>query len=319
MPRIAIAGVTERDIDLLLLEEFLSSPAFQEWFVRSALGPDQPVGRCIAAERSVTHTTGESDLEITFDTPTGITRFLIENKINAGLQPLQAERYHERGREYVERQLCATVHTVIVAPDRYFGTSGSNKGFDFRLSYEQLREWFHRAEHLGDRRQYKIALLTSAIEKGTLGYQPAEDRPTTEFWRSYWQLARHTAPKLEMREPVSKPSGAGFVHFRPSRLPRGVSLCHKLVFGNVDLQFARLGNRLNELHSTLESHLEEGMSIANASRSGAIRLVVPKLNPCLPFEPQADHVRTGIEAAAKLLDWALRHRKAWEPLVAPPE
>lgn len=319
MPRIAIAGVSERDIDLLLLEEFQSSQAFQEWFVRSVLGPDQSFGGCLSAERSVTHSTGESDLEITFESATGLTRFLIENKVNAGLQPLQADRYRERGREYVERQLCATVHTVIVAPERYFGASTSRKGFDFRVSYEQILDWFRCADHLGDRRHYKIALLTSAIEKGILGYQPAEDRSTTGFWRAYWQLARKVAPKLEMREPVSKPSGAGFVHFRPSRLPRGVSLCHKLVWGNVDLQFARLGNRLNELHSTLESHLEEGMSIANASRSGAVRLVVPKLNPCLPFETQADDARAGIEAAGTLLGWALDHHDAWSPLVFLPE
>lgn len=319
MSRIAIAGVSERDIDLLLLEEFQSSPTFQEWFVRLVLGPDQPVGRCIAAERSVTHSTGESDLEITFESAPGRTRFLIENKVNAGLQPLQAERYRERGREYLERSLCTTVHTVLVAPDRYFGASTSHKGFDFRVSYEQILDWFRCADHLGDRRHYKIALLTSAIEKGTLGYQPEEDRLTTRFWRSYWQLARQVAPKLEMREPVSKPSGAGFVHFRPSRLPRGVGICHKLVFGNVDLQFARLGNRVNELHSALEGRLDAGMTIANASRSGAVRLVVPKLNPCLPFETQADDARAGIEAAGTLLGWALDHHDAWSPLVFLPE
>ena len=30
---IAIAGVSERDIDLLLLEEFIASPDFASWFV----------------------------------------------------------------------------------------------------------------------------------------------------------------------------------------------------------------------------------------------------------------------------------------------
>ena len=33
-----IAGVSERDIDLLLLEEFHSSPRFRDWFIDQVLG-----------------------------------------------------------------------------------------------------------------------------------------------------------------------------------------------------------------------------------------------------------------------------------------
>ncbi len=61
-----ISGVSERDVDLLLLEEFLSSLAFQEWFVAQALGPDVRLGRLVEAKRSVTDSTGESDLEVAF-------------------------------------------------------------------------------------------------------------------------------------------------------------------------------------------------------------------------------------------------------------
>ncbi len=34
---IAIAGVSERDIDLLLLEEFIASPDFASWFMASLI------------------------------------------------------------------------------------------------------------------------------------------------------------------------------------------------------------------------------------------------------------------------------------------
>ena len=42
--RVSIAGVSERDIDLLLLEEFHSSAAFQVWFVSQVLGASADLG-----------------------------------------------------------------------------------------------------------------------------------------------------------------------------------------------------------------------------------------------------------------------------------
>jgi len=106
--RIAIAGVSERDIDLLLLEEFQSSLSFQDWFVKLALGSSVRLGKVIRAERSVTDSTGESDLEIDFaGHDNSITRLMIENKVKAGLQPLQAHRYLLRGQKYLERGRCS--------------------------------------------------------------------------------------------------------------------------------------------------------------------------------------------------------------------
>src|SRR5688572_22073219 len=91
---ISIAGVSERDIDLLLLEEFHSSPTFQAWFVAQILGGGAVTGELVSARRSVTQSTGESDVEVAFKCDDGReVRFLIENKLNVGFQPLQAERY----------------------------------------------------------------------------------------------------------------------------------------------------------------------------------------------------------------------------------
>lgn len=47
--RVEIAGVSERDMDLLLLEEFQSSQGFQQWFIRQVLGKDARLGELISA------------------------------------------------------------------------------------------------------------------------------------------------------------------------------------------------------------------------------------------------------------------------------
>jgi hypothetical protein len=313
---IAIAGVSERDIDLMLLEEFQSSPNFQKWFVSKTLGADFKISGCPRALRSVTHSTGESDLEIDFAADTGtITRLMVENKVNAGLQPLQAKRYIDRGREYVAKGACTAFHTVIVAPSRYFGDSGASKGFEYRVTYEQIHDWFQQATELGDRRHYKLALLSSAIDKGTLGYQPEEDASVTNFWQEYWLLALERAPKLEMKKPDVKPSGSGFVLFpHPHGFTGGANIVHKLKFGYVDLQLRGMGNQINAVRAALADALDPDMNIEQAAKSAAIRINVPKVRADHGLTDQREQVCTGIDTAERLRQWFMKHQRQWQAL-----
>lgn len=308
--RIAIAGVSERDIDLMLLEEFQSSPMFQSWFITTALGSDMPRGEVVRAERSVTDSTGESDLEIDFLNQDGlISRLMIENKVKAGFQPQQARRYLLRGQNYIDQGQCSVFNTVIVGPARYFGDSESNKGFEYRVTYESIFDWFKQSPDLGDRRNYKMMLLKSAIDKGTLGYQPEIDRPTTDFWYAYWELTCDRAPDLEMKEPKEKPSGSGFVHFHPPSLPHEVNIVHKLSFGYVDLQLRGMGKHLIKVKRLFAPFLEEGMKVESAAKSAAVRIQVPKLKRHVNIAEQLESACVGIDAAERLRIWFLKHAK----------
>lgn len=302
-----IAGICERDMDLLLLEEFQACEAFQAWFVQAAFGGGVDLGRCTEARRSYADSTGESDLEVFLAGPEGgTTVLLIENKVNAGLQPQQAERYRERGLGHVLAGLCQAFRTIIVAPARYFGTaSSSSKGFDGRVTYEEILGWFEGTEQLGARRLYKMALLRSAIEKGVLGYQPEEDKPNTLFWRAYWQLALVRAPQLEMLEPGPRPSRSSFVYFRPPDLPPSVKIIHKFAYGHVDLQLKGMGRRLNEVRKAAERHLADDMRVVEAGCSAAIRVRVPRLTSTQPFENQKPEAERALDTASRLHAWLL--------------
>lgn len=305
---IEFVGVSERDIDLLLLEEFLSSVDFLHWFAAQAIGPDFSVGRLLKAMRSVTQSTGESDLEVALEGADGKSvMLLIENKVNAGFQRQQAERYRIRGNTYLERGEYSSFRTVLVAPDRYFGSATELKGFNARITYEAIRDWFANTHSMGARKNYKEGLLTAAIKRGTHGYRPVIDPPVTNFWHMYWQLAQKNAPELEMKEPASKPARAGFIYFHPTNLPIGVDIVHKLRHGNVDLQFAAMGNRLNELRTLLRHNVDPDMKIVKASKSGSVRLRVPQLNTRLDFAKQEEHARQGLDAAKRLLALYIKH------------
>jgi len=305
---ISVSGICERDIDLLLLEELHSSECFQSWFLKRVSRKSVPNQKFLGANYSVRQTLGESDLEAWFcDGNDRSICVLVENKISASPQPEQAKRYRKRAVAYLEQHKASSAYTAIVAPRAYLG-GRSAKGFDADLSYEEIAEWFSAAENIGIRRQYKIALLRLAVEKGKIGYLAVEDRAVSEFWHEYWQCANQHAPELQMDRPRPKAAGSGFVYFRPHGLPPSVQVVHKLTDGFVDLQFARMGERISDLRLTYEAILPAGARIERAHKSGVIRVDVPKLNANLAFLEQREIVISGITTTGKLVSWFLNLR-----------
>jgi hypothetical protein len=302
-----IAGVCERDIDLLLLEEFLSTPEFVGWFLGQSGIPTLRADHFESARRSVTHTTGESDLELHFVDGGGVRCVvLIENKIGAQLQPLQAERYIARGNHYIKIGLCQIFYTVIVAPDVYFSGIEQTKGFQYRLSYNRIVDWFESAESLGPRRHYKVSMLRSALDKATLGYQPVLDDAVTDFFSDYWDIATSVHPELGMRRTrKERPGGSGRVYFKTLGLSAiNCDIAHKTPRGIVDLHLRGRGDRLAMVESSLQGVLEPGMSIQSAAKSAAVRLIVPVLDRQSPAAQQADAIKSGLYAAKRLAVWA---------------
>jgi len=80
-----IECVAERDIDLLLPEEFHVSASFRSWLIGQAFELDFCCGQFFGARHSVNHITlGESDLVVLFADGAGNRiALLIENKIDA--------------------------------------------------------------------------------------------------------------------------------------------------------------------------------------------------------------------------------------------
>jgi hypothetical protein len=299
MSSLRVTGVCERDVDLLLLEEFVASPGLLEWFLPKIELP--PGMTLVSAERSITRSTGESDLELTLATESRITKVLIENKVDAVFQPRQAERYRERAARYVQAGVCTSAVTVLFAPEAYYSNAANGFAFDRPLSYESLLHWFEDSRHLGDRGSYKQALIRGAIDRSQAGWRLVPHEAVTEFWRSYWEPANALAPELRMPKPSAKPKTSGFVTFRPTVLPRGVSLIHKMPYGNVDIQFAGKGKHLPEMHALYGHQLEAGMQLERAAKSAVVRVCVEPVDMAAPFPASEHTVRSSLHVALNLL------------------
>lgn len=303
-PKITLTGACERDIDLLLMEEFASSPSFGAWFLARVGLKDR--SNLLEVARSVTTSNGESDLELTLESLDGIQKVLIENKVDAQFQPKQAERYRERAEVYMSTGACKSALTVLVAPEAYVTNSEDFRGFDRHVSLEAIEGWFRESPDVNIRREHKCTLLARTIERSGSGWTLIPDAPCTAFWLAYWELADRLAPELEMPRPKVKPADSTFVYFRPPGLGKQVAIVHKLTYGNVDLQFAGMGANTAALKTQYSNALEPGMIIDRATKSGVVRIRVPPLNVALPLSESLPAAEQGIRAALQLLRW---HRR----------
>ena len=257
----------------------------------------------VEAQRSVTDSTGESDLEITFQSKDKkFYKLLIENKVNASFQKDQKERYTLRGNNYIKLNKIIAFATILIAPQSFH--NDNNKGFDFRINYEDILKYFKDNENLGNRKNYKILLLQSAIEKGTRGYQMDADKSVSDFWKDYWKLSLDIAKEFNMEQPDHKPSSASFIYFRHNNiLPSNIDLVHKLTHGYFDLQFQKMGDKLDEMEIKYSQLLTKDMNIVKANKSASIRIEIPRLSLADSVESQKKKVIQGMNKGKELLKW----------------
>jgi len=262
----------------------------------------------VSVKKSVTQSSGESDLELTWERPDkSHAILLIENKVDAAFQRDQAIRYRERAAVYVASGRYSSAWTLLIAPSAYFGSDPSEHGFDSALRYETLQEWFGQ-ESDDPRGLYRIGILQAAINKATKGYNPIEDDSITRFWHDYWLTCTELAPELGMAKPGPKPANSNWIKFAPGGLPRGMSITHKVMPGLVDLTFSGTGEQLGELSTLLRPILEAGMHVERTGKSSSVRLLVPALSMARSLDEQRDGVLEALEAAKRILAWTKQHR-----------
>jgi hypothetical protein len=138
-----IEAVGERDIDLLLLEEFHVSAQFQKWFAAKALGTERHGCRFQAASHAVSDPMlGESDLIAYYADPQGqVLAILIEDKIDAAAQPEQAARYLKRGEAGILAGRWNSFRTCIVGPRNYLESAPDAAGYQVSITYEEVCEF----------------------------------------------------------------------------------------------------------------------------------------------------------------------------------
>lgn len=302
-----IASVAERDIDLLLLEEFSVSEKFREWFSNQASGNSEYQSKVGVWHSVVDASLGESDLIFVFTSKSGErVAILIENKIDASPQPDQGGRYKQRGQKGISEGYWERFITCVIAPKRYLQSSMHNQVYDVEIPYENVAVYFSESGQDSERLAYKAAVIQEAIEQNRRGYQPEYSLAMTKFVEDYYERAAREFSELKMQEAKPRPSGSTWVIFNPTVLPRGAYLCHQLAAGMVKLFFGPPSS-IESVSDLYRPHISEQMKIEPAGKSVAIIMQSPKIDPLnLSVSQQQEAVRIGLMTASELLEVAKR-------------
>lgn len=162
--RSIMTSVRERDTDLLFIQLIETAPEFREWFCQQLLN-NGTIEKFLSISHSVETGNGESDIEIGVQTDSEErVLLLVENKIDASLQKKQAERYHVRGEQYVERGICDRFVVGLIAPERY-ANSISQEKFGNIITYESIIKRFKLVSH--DALPFVKEMFEQAITKQT--------------------------------------------------------------------------------------------------------------------------------------------------------
>jgi len=293
MTNIKLDTIRERDVDILIMREFCTNKSFANLFLKQ-VGID--VFEIISINHSVMDTSlGESDIEIMLDVRGKKVALLIENKINADEQPLQFERYVERGEKKKKANLIDAFYVFMTAPQSYLSSHNQYKN---KVSYEQLA-----AEITDD---FSRTTINAALEKREF-YQPTPDEAVSMFWTGLYNFAKNSYPTLydRMQTKTDKKRGtrAQWPGFNTYVSHTKVQM--KSDRGCVDLQLYGMVDYIPQIQSMLEEILgENDYTVEPTGKSASIRKKVEKIDFHKPFAEQEENVRIALDVVSEMCDVA---------------
>jgi hypothetical protein len=291
-----LASVRERDIDLLLMEEFHITDSFVAWFCGElGLHDVVPAG----AWHSVSNTDGQSELVLRVLREGRRIGIFIENKIYAPEQNSQAERYHLRAINSREQGKLDDYVTVMCAPSIYLNALTPKSAYQHRVSYEQIADWFSQQE--GRRAAWRHHIMLEAIDQGRRGYTMVVDENVTGFYQKDWKYVRHHHPRIQMKRPTNKSSNASWIIFKGHDFPRGVNMYQKNNEKVMELVFKR--RKIADI-LRIKSDWPDDIAVVQKGETATLAISIPAIDMKLDLDAQLPAVEKALEAAYRLMPYA---------------
>ena len=286
--------LTERDLDLILLEELSGDMVFLARFVEH-LGLDKCT--LLAAEHSVSAKAGakwgETDV-LAFVESDGIKiAVLIEDKIAAEFTDRQAERYQERAADLVAKGAADKSLTVLCAPESYLAGVPEDDPWDRRISLETVLGWFDSVP--GFRASWRARAIRACLARVATSRSAGSEK-VTRFSR---ELRDYLVSLEEGFDHKPTHDQWGFI-IRSDRTPSHVEIAWKNKQGRVDLTFS--GYNVGKASDVA---VPEGVRFSAADgtrqKSDIFKVDVPVADVTMPLHEQMDIVSEVMVAIRMLL------------------
>ncbi|OAH43794.1 hypothetical protein AX777_18435 [Sphingobium yanoikuyae] len=329
---LTLTHATERDIDLLLVEELYASPRFVNWMCARAGVPQRIASATVLHSKRRTRSRREIDIFVDLRLAgDGRCALLIENKLDATEQPDQAESYRDELARVASDYPGARM--IIVCPEAYAGAHRAfSDKFDAIVTYEDLVAYFDATTVASDgeaaaRSRFRRDILDQAINKHRRGYTPIPNEQVGDFNARYVALLAATEPGIVPGKSMLKPAnpdestsmifdhGASLAALPPELRP--TRFAHELGRGQehranyVAVTFGGWGVALDALREVIERDLTALSVSVSAKPATKVRpnpgLTVSSPTPAVDnqreFVQQAPLLTAGIRRAAELRDW----------------
>lgn len=283
----------ERDIDLLIMEEFVSDEEFAQIFL-DAIGIHQAYTIESVIHSKTDADLGESDIVFILVIDGKRHAVHIEDKIDAVAMPRQHDRYDLRAQKDIAAGQYSTYSVVIVAPEKYLEKNKEARKYAHQVKYEQMRAFFLAKADV--RSKYKLALLERAIYEQKSGYQYEANPSVVRFCSAMAQYQRDNYPEL--------PQGSFAWWPEYSTLLNDAKIVFKANKGFCDLQF---GHTLaQELYAKVKDLLSSRMHVVQAKKSASVRIVVTPIWFERKFEEKIAEVDEALAALCELYELSLK-------------
>lgn len=306
----AVERKYERDIDLLLAEEFEVSPPFASWFLgrtKKFAGIQANVSKVWVSKAD---STGESDLVVLFKEVGTDRRFAlhIEDKVNAPLQPDQVARYRLRAENAIRVGDYSDYGVILCSPQGYCPEHREKMGFDSCVSYEEIGGFLKPCDPQDLRGNYRANFVLTATTRTGNIWKIDKDPLTDAFWEGAYQVAQMDYLDLQMKRPKNT-KGQTWIVFRPMGFPTQPRWIYVLLKGGLGFADLTFTGTLARLFSPLvRPFLEDGMAIHQTGKSAAIRIEVDRFEITQPDEAAMRKVRAAFAACVKLIRFYRNNR-----------
>ena len=279
----------ERDIDLLIMEEFISNKEFASMFLR-AVGIDDDYSIISAIHSKTDAVLGESDVVFVLEINGERHALHIEDKIDAIAMQNQHDRYDLRAKKDIAAGEYDSYSVLIVAPEKYLKANTEAQKYTNWLMYEQMREYFLSQNDI--RSKYKLALIDRAIFEQKNGYQYEANPRVVRFCTAMAAYQKENFPWLPKGTVAWWP---GY----PTLLDNAV-MVFKANKGFCDLQFSH--TQAKDLFVRVKDYLSSRMDVVQAGKSASVRITVTPIWFENQFEDNIAAVDEALSALSELYD-----------------
>jgi hypothetical protein len=233
---------------------------------------------------------------------------LIEDKIDAPLQPNQERRYRLRAQREVDRGDYQAFEVILCAPTAYAAAHPQTAGFDRIIPYEAIAAFLKDVDST-PRGQYRSNFVATAAMRNANTWTRVSDVVTNFFWDAAYRMATAEFPILELK-PLKLTKDSTWITIRPRDLPTVPVWTYVSMKGDrgyIDLTFT--GSSAATFFEDVSPLLEPLMSIHQTGKSAAIRIEVEGFKTQEPLSVGIPKVRQAFAAAANLISFYRNHQQ----------